>query len=178
MFLGDDSHEYEDQDPYGDSFDKYLEHQQWLHRLLARREDADTSGSEDETENKHQAEVALPSEECERQKQQYHKDKESRIHYSKPHPGRGSPYRLSIYALRNNSNFFQDNHDYILVDWIRQASNVSTEFRTELAEIIWSNVTIHTNGGCKDISFLPQLVRERPAASLVLRLGAKGPEIT
>ena len=111
----------------------------------------------------------VSAEDYEIQKQQFYKEKHRRIHYMKPHPGRRSPYKLRIWAHRDNLRWCQDNHDYILVDWIRQASNVSAEFRAELGNLIWANVEMSTDWQSGDIWHLPRLVEERPTASLGIK---------
>jgi hypothetical protein len=105
--------------------------------MFERSDDVDDSETENEES---QSEKTLSPEEYEIQKSQFYKEKERKIHNLKPHPGRGSSYKLDIIAHRNNSKLWENNHDYLFIEWARQASNVSKQFRAELGNFIYSNV--------------------------------------
>ncbi|KAE9381871.1 hypothetical protein N431DRAFT_440683 [Stipitochalara longipes BDJ] len=169
MILSDGSHAYDDLGTYWGNFDEYLESQKAYDTLFARSDDFDGSDTEDEAMNDTQSEKLLSAEEYKVQKQQFYKEKERNIHYLKAHPNRGSPYKLIIIAFRNITKLWENNHDYLLIEWIRQASNVSTRFRAELGQLIWSNVEIRTNDNLGDMWHLPQFLDERPAASKAIR---------
>jgi len=101
--------------------------------MFERSDDVD--GSETENEES-RSEKTLSPEEYEIQKSQFYKEKERKIHSLKHHPGRGNSYKLDIIAHRNNSKLWENNHDYLFIEWVRQASNVSRQFRAELGKLI------------------------------------------
>ena len=81
------------------------------------------------------------------------------------HPTRNHSYEFH-FDVRNHRSSYQymaDNTDYIFLEWIRQASNVSCLFRQELGEALWSRVTIMSNCDDSDIWALPAFLDDLPA---------------
>jgi hypothetical protein len=61
--------------------------------------------------------------------------------------------------------YSRESVDWLLIEWVRQASNVSLEFRRELAETFWQR-TLITSGSSPDFSTgecLPKWLQDRPS---------------
>jgi hypothetical protein len=84
------------------------------------------------------------------------------------YPGLKSLYLLSLEAVRNE---YRDgpNKDWIFLEWIRQASHVSTSFRHELGQVLWANTVICASGyeiedeENRHMEAIEDLLRERPS---------------
>jgi hypothetical protein len=64
-------------------------------------------------------------------------------HVMKANPNRNTHYTITAYTTRNTDQVaHEDMRDYLFVEWIRQASNVSTLFRKELGDEMWANVEV------------------------------------
>jgi hypothetical protein len=79
------------------------------------------------------------------------------------HPGRCSNYDISAYPKIQPEEF---RTDYLFLEWIRQASNVSPLFRKELGAVLWTNIHLEYQSGCpisEDAwQYLPPMLIERP----------------
>jgi len=53
--------------------------------------------------------------------------------------------------------------DWLYIEWLRQASNVSTLFRLELANVLWSATWFIIHGEASEHCLFPQFLQERPA---------------
>jgi hypothetical protein len=71
--------------------------------------------------------------------------------YDTNHPGRNSCYDLTVMAHRENvTEWFSDKTDYLFIEWVRQASNVSPLFRKELGDVFWTNIHLRTSSPDSD----------------------------
>lgn len=87
--------------------------------------------------------------------------KELAEHVMKPHPSRNIHYKITAYPKRDAiqvSN--EDMRDYLFIEWIRQASNVGTQFRKELGDELWSNTKVQSQA---DWWHFVDFLKEHPA---------------
>jgi hypothetical protein len=87
---------------------------------------------------------ALSPEEYERRKAEYEKEKEARMHKTKAHPARRCGYKVECRPNKEARRHFEDRQDWLFLEWIRQALNVSCLFRYELASVFWTKIQIDT----------------------------------
>jgi len=106
-------------------------------------------------------------------------DEQTMMEKIKRHPNRRSPYNLTASPCRDgfkrdlnmlmhpeDDRFIEHldpRHDWLYLEWLRKASNVSTHFRLELAQVLWSNTRIRVGGEAEEHWLLPDFLRERPA---------------
>jgi hypothetical protein len=88
------------------------------------------------------------------------------IEKRKRHPDRKSPYKFVGTALRygKKGDKWLGTKDWLYIEWIRQASNVSTRFRLELGNALWSDIELWVGGERAEFWLLPEFLEERPAA--------------
>jgi hypothetical protein len=82
-------------------------------------------------------------------------------HVQKSHPNRNIHYEITAYPKRDAiqvSN--EDMRDYLFIEWIRQASNVSTQFRKEFGDELWSNTKVQSQA---DWWHFVDFLKEHPA---------------
>jgi hypothetical protein len=66
------------------------------------------------------------------------------------YPGRSDLYKLDVYPVRGQcSNRFSK--DWVYLEWLRQASHVSTSFRHELGQVLWSNTMLFADDNYEDM---------------------------
>lgn len=129
----------------------------WTSRSLDTELEDSSSEDEDDAESE---EILAKREQMERERHE---------HRNANHPGRSSRYKLTV------NPYIGTQHRYQLVEWIRQASNVSVLFRKELGDVLWTRTELSTNGGPSDMWQLVHILTERPAIrkgikSLVIEL--------
>lgn len=82
------------------------------------------------------------------------------------HPGRTANYSMSVSPAPIRGGIHADAKatDWFYLEFIRQVSNVCTQFCQELGDVFWGNTRIEAAGlGLDDIRWLTSLLRERPA---------------
>jgi hypothetical protein len=84
-------------------------------------------------------------------------------HRNATHPLRKSYYEFKTYTPKEDFKQFCDNRDYLLVEWLRQASNVSCLFRKELGDAFWTNIDLQMNEDESNIWPILPMLKERPA---------------
>jgi hypothetical protein len=98
---------------------------------------------------------------------EYYKEETSWRHRVTPHPSRTGDYELSVYPRREQAarHDYDDNKDWLFIEWIRQASNVSLQFRKELGDVFWTRTSIRSANLCDESTIwrLPEFLNERPA---------------
>jgi hypothetical protein len=98
---------------------------------------------------------------------EYYKRKVSWRHGVTPHPSRTGDYEQTVYPLRDQAamRYYEDNKDWLVIEWIRQTSNVSLQFRKELGDVFWTRTSINSATLCDEstIWLLPGFLNERPA---------------
>jgi len=81
-------------------------------------------------------------------------------HHLKHHPDRTCPYELIAHTAKEiAAEPLRNNRDYLFIEWVRQASNISNLFRSELGGEFWSNINLVV----RDIKGLPAFLKERLA---------------
>jgi len=83
---------------------------------------------------------------------------------ARPHPN-GRNYRLESAVQKYDPNTREWKKDWLLLDWIQCASNVSTKFRNELGNAIWSrsHLIVHNIDSEKNSRAFTHFINDRPA---------------
>jgi hypothetical protein len=76
------------------------------------------------------------------------------------YPSRQSLYRLTLDPVR--SKFPISPKDWVFLEWIRQASQVSTSFRHELGQVLWAKTEILDEGYADNHHAIESFLFERP----------------
>lgn len=84
------------------------------------------------------------------------------MHKTKVHPARRGGYKVECRPNKEVWRRFEDRQDWLFLEWVRKASNVSCLFRYELASVFWTRVQIDTweEDGMWEI---PTFLADRPA---------------
>jgi hypothetical protein len=77
------------------------------------------------------------------------------------YPGREKLYLLTIDPVRTEHKI-GPSKDWVFLEWIRQASHVSTSFRHELGQVLWTNTMIDSKGEEDTHYEIECLLKERP----------------
>ncbi|KAF8866959.1 hypothetical protein BDZ45DRAFT_719956 [Acephala macrosclerotiorum] len=95
--------------------------------------------------------------------------KAARNHEYASHPSREGDYELCLRPMRKLQKGTKDSEwgtqrrrDWLYLEWLRQVSNVSTEFRKELGDVFWARTAISYHNRL-DYFSLPQILKQRPA---------------
>ncbi|XMA19369.1 hypothetical protein WAI453_012160 [Rhynchosporium graminicola] len=84
---------------------------------------------------------------------------------SQPHPERSYPYRCNAQVEMLRLDPSRIDTDWLMIEHVRQLSNVSTQFRHELGSVIWTSIHLEIDGS--DYSATSQsffaFLKERPA---------------
>jgi hypothetical protein len=101
---------------------------------------------------------------------EYYKSKDASRHRPASHPGRDRDYELSAYPIRQTArSVYEDNQYWLSLEWIRQASNISLQFRKELVDVFWRRTLISTEVVAGAIWILPDFLEERPGIHLGIK---------
>jgi hypothetical protein len=79
----------------------------------------------------------------------YYQEKKDFLHQKKPHPGR--KYQYEIYGVpRKHIRPGEEgpDQDWLMIDLVRNLSNVSTQFREELGTVFWASTSISARFTC------------------------------
>jgi len=79
------------------------------------------------------------------------------------HPDRTSKYEIIADARLDLVEESVPRTDYVLLEWLRELSNVSTVLRKELADEFWTNVSLSIQAVGTNFWRLPIMLAERPA---------------
>jgi hypothetical protein len=92
------------------------------------------------------------------------KEKASRLRLASL-PGRTGEYKLIAHPIREQSAGYKyrDREDWFLFEWVRQASNISVQFRKELGDVFWRRTRINVETLPRSFWILPEFLDERPA---------------
>jgi hypothetical protein len=75
----------------------------------------------------------------------YYKQKRDFLHQKKPHPGRKDQYEIDGVPRKDNwPHLAGPSKDWLMIDLVRNLSNVSTQFRQELCAVFWASTSIST----------------------------------
>jgi hypothetical protein len=109
-------------------------------------------------------EITLEEYEIEEAEYYESKEKASKLRLA-PLPGRTRKYKLIAHPVREQSagNKYTDKEDWLLVEWIRQALNISVQFRKELGDVFWRRIRINVETLPRSFWILPEFLDERPA---------------
>jgi hypothetical protein len=83
----------------------------------------------------------------------YYKRKTSWRHGVTPHPSRTGEYEPRVYPRREQAagGDYDENKDWLFIEWIRQTSNVSLQFRKDLGDVFWTRTSIRSADLCDGI---------------------------
>lgn len=77
------------------------------------------------------------------------------------YPGRKYLYLLTLHPVRTKYHN-GPSKDWVFLEWIRQASHVSTSFRHELGQVLWANTVIFAKGEEDNHYTIEYFLKERP----------------
>ncbi|KUJ18543.1 uncharacterized protein LY89DRAFT_732103 [Mollisia scopiformis] len=67
-----------------------------------------------------------------------------------------------------------DRRDHLFVDWVRQISNTSNQFRKELGDVLWKTCAIEASGDQSDFHEIKYFLESRPAIHKGIRIVSFG----
>ncbi|KAL2065170.1 hypothetical protein VTL71DRAFT_4311 [Oculimacula yallundae] len=140
---------------YNGDFQQHLEHKQERNKYWGTSDD-----EEEPLSSEKQAEAEAT----------FYQEKSIRLRRSLPHPDRQDRFHFHFEPRYEEDSYFSDDMtpDLEFLEWLRNISNTSNVFRSEMKHELWSNSKIHLDG-LDQLPCLSRLLKYRPAAFAAIK---------